>query len=327
MRRFVVAMALLAACDDDDSGGGALTAASLPGAYINAVCNTYVRCGLVSDVATCRGLDLDVEIDPELLAAVENGTVLFDESEARQCLASLGGATCTENALEADSGHCDLVFSGTVAGGGACAINAQCISQQCSLTNCPADGCCTGMCVGDTPPTPTLIGDSCATAGCDEGFCDENTSLCTARQPSGASCLSDNECLSDFCTGTCTTLPGLGEPCTANSQGADCDSLGLYCGASGTCEAFALEGESCGQTAVCSPVYQCLAGSCELRPTLGDSCSPNTSLDCIDSSWCDPATLRCTAPKADGANCQNSSECAGDCDFDTLMCVTDPICV
>lgn len=326
MRRFVLAIALLAGCGDDDGGGGPLTANGLPGAYINTICNTLVRCGIVSDVATCRGLDFEEEIDPELLVAVENGTVLFDESEARLCLASLAGATCTQDALEADSGHCDLVFSGTVAAGGACAINAQCISQQCSMTSCPVEGCCIGTCVGDTAPLPTLIGDSCANEGCDEGFCDQTTLICTARQPAGASCTDDNQCISDNCGLVCTDLPGLGEPCMLGSGGAQCNSIGLYCGASSTCEAFALEGEACGQTVACSPFYQCVAGSCTLLPTLGDTCTLD-SRGCIDNSWCDPATLRCAAPQADGATCQDNDECAGRCDFDTMTCITDPICV
>ncbi len=326
MRRFVVAIALLAACGDDDSGSGSLTPDGLAGAYINAVCGTFVQCGLITDVSTCRGLDLDFEIDPELLAAIDNGTVLFNESEARQCLASLGG-TCEDFEPESDNEHCELVFTGTVPGGGACGISAQCISQQCQFMNCPVDGCCTGMCVGDTAPVPTRLGDSCASSSCDAGYCDDVTLVCTAPKPTGSTCTDDDECAVGICDGVCTELPGAGEPCVGSSESRACNSIGLYCGAAGTCEPYALEGETCNQTTVCSPVYQCLAGACELRPTLGDTCQPNTSLDCIDKSWCDPATMRCTAPKPDGATCQESDECTGDCDFDTMTCMTDPICV
>ena len=41
----------------------------------------------------------------------------------------------------------------------------------------------------------------------------------------------------------------------------------------------------------------------------GDACDPQ-SASCIDRSYCEPATSKCTAPKADGAACTESQECA-----------------
>lgn len=325
MRRFVVAMALLAACGDDDSGSGPLTADKLPGALINTICSAYVRCGLISDANTCRSLlGREFEIDADVLAAIDNGSVVFNESEARLCLAGFGG-TCEGNRINDENDHCDLVFEGTVAAGGACGISEQCVSGQCSIPSCP-DACCYGTCVGDAPPPRPRIGEACGTYPCIDSFCDSTTLICTARKGIGAPCESENECAQGTCTGVCTTLPGPGEPCVQRDALTECNSIGLYCGVDNECVPYALDGETCGQTTICSPAYRCVGSICELQPTLGDSCTSN----CIDGSWCDPSTQRCAAPQPDGAQCESNNQCIGDCEFGSGSagtCVTPPICV
>ena len=43
---------------------------------------------------------------------------------------------------------------------------------------------------------------------------------------------------------------------------------------------------------------------------------------------CDDATMKCTAPKADGATCASDSECvSNNCDATANTCVTPPICI
>src|SRR6185312_14324109 len=89
MRRLVLTIALVAACSDD---GGPIPITGLQGAITNAYCNTYVTCGLVDDLATCRTLDIDVEIDASLIAAVQAGKVIYDADKARECLNAITGS-------------------------------------------------------------------------------------------------------------------------------------------------------------------------------------------------------------------------------------------
>ena len=320
MRRLVL-VAMVAACGGDDDGGGPLTAADLPGAIVNAACSAYVRCGLVTDVTTCRGLNLDFDFNPELAAAVEAGTVLFDETEARLCIAQFG-ESCERGRLFNDNAHCDLAFSGTVATGGACAISAQCLGQLCNVPSCP-DACCYGTCSGGyTPPPRPRVGESCyGSQTCVDSFCHEETAawICTTYRKLGEVCNESDDCERGYCTGVCTAYPKLGEPC--GEMG--CGSVGLYCGAGFVCEEYALEGETCGSSKPCSEVYQC-TGTCVLGPRVGEPCPQQ---QCIDQSYCAPSTSRCTALLPDGSFCTSDNECAGECDTGTMMCVTAPICI
>jgi hypothetical protein len=335
MRRFAVALALVAACGGDEDSGP-LEADDLPEALVSAYCNLYVQCGLIDDAATCRSLDLDLEFDADLLAAVHNGTVLYDESKARACLNSLFGGSCERNRVfDENSPECDTVFSGTIPDGGACAIDEQCISDSCNTPTCP-DACCPGTCVGnDPPPPPPRVGESCALNNdCIDSYCDETTTTCVALKSAGTACQSSRECAEGSCptaSMVCTTLPGPGEACTGSSSSA-CRDIGYYCHPTNlVCTAYGLGGDTCSpQTEPCSPIYTCdpATTTCKLRPRLGEPCSTSTSAtNCIDQSWCDPTTSICTAPKPDGATCDTNRECVGDCDFSTNTCKTDPTCI
>ena len=323
MRRLVFAVAMLAACGGDDDGGP-LTINSLPGAFVNAQCGALVRCGVITDVATCRSLDNDIDIDPEVIAAVKNGTVIFNEDEARLCISGFGNS-CDPNRLEGSGDdHCDLIVEGTIAAGGTCFIDEQCVSQECETVTCP-DACCAGTCIGDAPPVRPRVGESCADVyNCSTGYCDTTTFLCTAYKALGQPCEDENECAEGYCNGTCTAYPQEGQPCVSGET--PCGSIGLYCDTTTqVCTPYALDGETCG-TVRCSPAYTCTGGTCALRPRLGETCDVETN-NCIDESYCDPATSRCTAPKPDGASCTSSRECVGNCDYNTSMCITDPVCI
>ncbi|HEY5922107.1 MAG TPA: hypothetical protein VIV11_10575, partial [Kofleriaceae bacterium] len=149
MRRLALVIAVLAACGDDDSGGGSIPIEDLDGALMNAFCNLYVACGLIDDTATCRSLDIDLATDPNVIAAVQAGKVIYHGDNARACLATLAGTSCDRNALDrGDPEACDLMFEGTVAANGQCALDEECLSQQCDVLSCP-DACCQGTCFGD----------------------------------------------------------------------------------------------------------------------------------------------------------------------------------
>jgi len=325
MRRLALVCLLLAACSGDD-GGGPIAIDDLEPALVNAYCNLYVNCGLLEDQATCRSLDVDVDIDADLLAAVEAGKVKYDPQKARECLSGLG-ASCERGAATTSSEACDQTFTGTVAGGGQCAIDEECVSRQCDVPACP-DACCQGTCTGDAPTPRPHAGESCATnSQCVDSYCDIDTTTCTAYKPIGEACTSTTQCGLAVCANQiCTARPGPGEACTPGSA-SSCSLVGYTCSAtSQTCVAYGLGGDPCTSNAECSPIYTCgAAGTCQLRPRLGEACDANNG--CIDRSYCDEATLKCTAPKADGATCTSDRECQNDCDPNTGTCATEPICI
>jgi hypothetical protein len=327
MRRLVFAVALLAACGDD--GGGSIPLDELDGEAYSAACSFYVHCGLIDDLQTCRDLDLDIGfLDPSLRAAVEAGKVIYDGDKARECLSSLP-LSCDRNAFErSDNSACDEIFVGTLSAGAVCALDEECISQDCNVPGC-ADACCQGTCVGDAPPALPKVGESCATTfECADSFCDSATRICTAYRALGEACTGNGDCATGGCiNNVCTALPGAGEPCVSTASGSQCQEIGYVCSStSNTCVAYGLEGDPCLNERECSPLYECNASQiCTLRSTLGDACDPQ-GFGCIDSSYCDETTLMCTAPKADGAACTGDAECIGDCDFNSMTCLTPPVC-
>lgn len=330
MRRLVLAVALLAACGDDGSSGP-IPIEDLDSTLVNAACGLYVNCGLIEDAATCRSLDLDIGfLDPSLRAAVDAGKVIYHGDKARECLGSLP-ASCDRTDFErSDDSACDAIFEGTVAGGGQCAMDEECISQQCNVPGCP-DACCQGTCVGDAPPVLPMVGQSCAmTFQCQDGFCDGQTQTCVAYRQLGEACTGSGQCGQGGCiNNVCTRLAGPGEACNpVSTSGAQCADLGYTCStATSTCKPYGLTGDPCLNERECSPLYECNASQvCQLRSTRGDVCDPQ-SFGCIDRSYCDATTLTCNEPKADGAACMEDEECSGDCDFDTNTCVTPPICI
>ncbi len=329
MRRLVLAIALFAACGDD--GGGPIPIDGLEDAIINAYCSTYVNCGLVDDLALCRTLNTDVEIGAELVAAVEAGKVIYHADKARECLNGITGS-CDRTELNRGNSSlaCDDTFEGTVPAGGQCAIDEECISSSCNVPACP-DACCQGTCVGDAPPVRPRAGESCAmTANCVDSFCDQATTTCTPYLANGIACTSTNQCDDGACVnGICTALPNTGEACMASqTSSSTCLDLGDTCSATtNTCVPYGLDGDPCTTARDCSPIYTCGADqTCQLRPRLGDACG-GTLTTCIDHSYCDATTMRCTAPQPDGATCTSNQQCAsGDCD-DAGQCTTPPICI
>lgn len=333
MHKLAVVIALVAACGDDDSGGGDIPLAGFEAARINMRCNTFVSCGLIDDAAVCRSLHiLDYPTNPSVIAAVEAGKVIYHGDKARECVNSVS-TSCTGPATGLfNSDACDQMFEGTVGAGGQCALAEECVSHVCNWPQCP-DACCQGTCVGDAPPPPRpRVGESCTLAlDCIDSFCDGATMTCMAYRAPGQSCRSGGECINGTCPNQiCVANPGPGEAC--NPQTAPCGSIGLTCSATTmTCVAYGLSGDPCTGAADCSPFYSCsTAGSCELLPRLGEACSTQGAYGgCIDHSYCEPATLMCTAPKPDGSACGLDQECTSrHCDDLGLMaCATPPVCI
>lgn len=114
------------------------------------------------------------------------------------------------------------------------------------------------------------IGDGGAGASCaDRDDCDEGHGcaggVCVARPGDGEPCAAQLPCQEDHqCvpgTHTCAPAGGLdvGDGCDEGS--APC-GLGLFCGASMTCERAAFPGETCSAGLPCIGGYDCVGGAC-----------------------------------------------------------------
>jgi hypothetical protein len=324
----VLVLGLLAACSDDS--GGPLEIDDLQDAIFDAYCSLHVKCGLIEDLATCRSLRLTENFGDDIVAAVHAGKVVFHSDRAAECIARFQTTCDVARQIQERSPPvaCDEMLTGTVAAGGACALDAECTSQVCDVPSCP-EQCCTGTCVGSTPPVRPHVGESCAdSSSCIDSFCDSTSGLCTAYLADGSACATGEECRSGFCPAeVCSPRAEPGQAC---GQTAPCRDIGDACSSTTmTCTPYGLTGDPCAAASDCAPIYKCDAATskCVLGSRLGDPCGAGDI--CIDRSYCEPTTLTCTTRKSDGQPCTASAQCeSGRCDLgNTNLCEADPICL
>jgi hypothetical protein len=311
----------------------------LPGEANDAICEWFVQCGAVESADYCTPF-LPGGLNSDLQAGVDNGSIAYDAEAAADCLSDIAGASCDlDDQGRRDlfaSDDCDGVFTGTVAEGGDCYIDEQCVSEVCAALPCPQE-CCLGACAAAAAPVG--VGESCLSAKCvTEAYCDDF--VCAPLEAQGSPCSDDDNCqlgLACFSLGdgpsTCQPLPAEGEACDTSFFGfGGCNSLGLVCDpATGTCETWLFLGDACGPGSTrCSPYYlTCDAetNTCALLPDVGEPCVEA----CRGDLYCDyegvPAAGVCAARKADGASCTDDSHCVGDTCTEAGLCGTDPSCV
>lgn len=337
-----LALALTAtACTGDDDGGADYVAIDdIEAAYKDAYCTYLARCGLFPDAATCVRASLAVvaTIDPNVIAAVHAGRIIYNGNNVRTCFDAVASDSCdqTDENGRIRVPACGAYFHGTVAGGGECVLDQECISQNCSGSIVDAT-CSRGTCIGDTPPVSDAIalGMPCSSnQSCVDGaYCPIATSVCTPLLGSGATCTGSAECGYGLsCVGpsgmrTCQPLPALGETCRLDLP---CRDEGQYCSAQQLCTQVGVAGVPCTSNVQCSPYYRCdtTAGTCVQGPGPNESCASGSR--CFDAdTYCSDSTLTCVPLDADGAPCTNDLHCtSGHCDFNaaTPVCAPPPLC-
>ncbi len=124
-----------------------------------------------------------------------------------------------------------------------------------------------------------------------------------------------------------TKTTPLGAACDDIGDGTfygECNPAFGYCGSNKTCEAWKKTGEPCSVSptrSFCSPELACdgltpsKPGKCSGPPIvrqLGEPCVSISGplVDCAPGLYCDYASEKCVAKKADGATCQSDDECA-----------------
>jgi hypothetical protein len=328
MRMLVIAT-VLAACGIDE-----VTVDDYASEARDAVCRHLVKCGEIEDLATCRRLDIGVRIrlSASDRAAIDMDRIDFDGENARRCFDAVAERSCdvTSESNRALPAACRNIIVGTLRAGEVCTDGDQCISRQCERADCDV-ACCTGTCVGDSPPVVAKAGESCEFAACEaSAFCDQAVMTCVARRPRDAFCTSGEECafgLDCVQGGICATLPTLGQACTSQ-----CRDEGTTCGSTGTCVEVKLAGEMCGTSADCSRVYRCdTTKQCSPGLALGVPCSP--AQRCADEgAFCDVPTDQqfgvCVLPKPNDSPCQRDAHCESlTCDPIALRCIPEPVCL
>lgn len=339
----LVVAAVCAGCPsgDDDSGDPAsyVPLDEITGAYKGAYCTFLARCGVFPDRETCVGASLAVvpTIDANVVAAVRAGRALYNGANVKTCFDAVANDTCdqTDENGRARTPACSAFFRGTVADGGECLVDQECISQQCAGGDTQTS-CVRGTCLGDAPPnnTPLALGMPCtSTPACVDGaYCDTGTNVCTRLKASGEPCTGSTECGYGLaCAGptgerVCRPLPALGEPCDLQ---VPCRDEGQLCdGVTATCKAVGLPGAACTSSMECSPYYRCDTGTatCVKGPSRGEPCSGR----CFEAAtYCDAGSLVCVDAAADGAPCTGDLECASEhCDFNVSpsVCSPPPVC-
>ncbi|MEZ4380885.1 MAG: Dickkopf N-terminal cysteine-rich domain-containing protein [Nannocystaceae bacterium] len=295
---------------------------------VDAICDYLVGCGIAASTELCvdayRGV---LDNDPNLDAAVDNGSVVYDGEAAKQCLDSIRESTCSGDIFgaDADTDACDQVFTGTVDNGGACWFSEQCVSGSCDLGDC-VEACCEGTCIA-TPPDVGVGEDCTGAANCVSGsYCDFNSGLCAAAIGDGGTCGSDYECATDlYCLGgVCKASLPEGASCIEG----ECGAFLLGCDVdTDTCQKFRKEGEACNPLAsLCAFGLRCdeVTSKCAPPGGVGTPCG-FSGTSCANGTFCDFEVGTCQATKASGAACVLDSECQSLYCDDT--CKAEPICV
>ncbi|MEO8548574.1 MAG: hypothetical protein ABI678_01315 [Kofleriaceae bacterium] len=327
MRKLALAVLLVSGCSD----GGSIDIDHLEGALVDRYCTVYVDCGIMEDLEQCRAyFAKSFHQDEDIIAAVKAGKVIYHADKAGACLDLIGGSCNRDEVIgsRTNGEACDEVYEGTVHADGACALDAECISQDCNTPSC-AEACCQGTCVGDAKPAPRgQVGATCnSDSDCHSSFCDPSALKCTAFLADGAACTSSSQCESYSCNGNsqvCETLVAEGAACTSSAQ---CRDIADNCNSSHVCSRGVEAGVACTTSSDCKALDRCDTAThvCAERPVLGDTCTG--TYDCLDSSWCD-STNTCVAPQADGTACTDDQECTSrNCDATSNTCTTPAVCI
>jgi hypothetical protein len=167
----------------------------------------------------------------------------------------------------------------------------------------------------------------------------------------GAACSTSAQCVSGTCSyaavdcdrqttccpGTCAptrVIVAEGGACGGDSQACD---TGLYCDSltsPAVCKKRGALGATCGTFTSCLSTLTCVraagatTGTCTAYPKRGEPCTASAFSICDDAhDFCDPATTKCAARLAVGADCTAATEgCVryAACDPTSHLCVKKP---
>jgi len=374
-----IASLCLVACDDSEGGGGSdgatpgvdggvpgtdgggptgLPIEQLPGETARVICDAVFGClGPLGEAfgtpAACNagfeGALTHAQLE-QWRAAIERGTVTYDGTVAEDCIEQSAMVGC-DILLAPQPAVCAGMFTGTVAPGGACSIDEECMGEAyCAGADCPgSSGVCTARSEGG--------GDCEDNAQCQTGLaCDDGT--CVIPEPTaGLACAGQEDCaLDEICVGAMDGASGVCEDRASLETaaiGEACNLLGddmVLCTPGGHCavtgfmfpmdvEQECLEevasgaacngslpdmcpdGEYCAGT---DPMGLDFDGTCEALPGDSEPCA-DTLLGEACAAGVNCVMGTCRQPQANGASCEVDGQCfSGSCDGGT--CAAPVLC-
>lgn len=279
---------------------------------IAAQCATNVRCNQVASVDGCVAATLPI-LSPQLLADVESGVISYDPQLGYRCIQLVLAQRCNGGA---DLESCHDAFTGTLPGGAACSLNAECESDACSMTCAGTTSTCCppGSCLNGVEPRNMPLGAKCTSGACGEGeFCDTTADLCRAKLGEGDSC-KDGICQQGLVCSNISANCVQPSPVGGTCDGDFCDGQTALCSAGATCVAAPQPGDSCTGD-YCDVALNCVNGICVAPGVIGQSCVGsdgsqqcqngitglgNEELACVNGvcaqRYAPPAEIACLSP-------------------------------
>jgi hypothetical protein len=303
----------LVACGDDETTAappGPIKVENLAGEFEKADCEAKVRCTVMPDLATCTDVDGADYTLLQLIADVTSGKVTYDEQGGRDWVEAIRKAPCQSTLAVAKSIEAAYkkAFAGTVAVGGACFVDGECVDfGLCDRAACQGGpACCVGVCT----PAPAQVeeGGDCSMGTCvDSAFCGgpedpdgeggappTGGATCQPRADNGQDCDDTFGCQdAQRCgNGKCYKLSPSGQPCNPNLQ-VSCIDFSNWCEPTeGKCVALPPAGQPCGSNgAQCALYAFCDGGTCQPKPSVGEACD-DQGQPCIGDLRCQDDTCQ-----------------------------------
>ena len=285
---------------------------------------------------------------PLFEAAIARGTLGYDPALMPACLDAIAAGGCDTLAGGLLPAACDAAVAGTVAVGGACDLDVECLDDAA----CVQDAVCPGTCTARGGP-----GRSCTrTEECQRGFvCDSTT--CTAPPTDGQACKGPSApdcrvgliCVGGSATrqGTCHTQANI----FTAAVGATCDlQAGPWCQAGLSCVVDSIptpgsptllcarpvaSGAACkgGIPDQCPGEEYCTArlamgmidGTCAPLPVGGEPCATRLAGPICAAGYTCVSSL-CRPLQANGGACGDAAECYGGV-CTSGVCVAPTLCM
>lgn len=335
---FILSLVLIVSgCANETKSSAVIAIDDLESMMQTLYCERFIECKnvfyaeLFSTTQECIEFFTEegtMEFDP-VVEKVKSGDVEYDGKKADECIDAMKELGCKIFDIPSPE-ICLGTFTGTIADGGECTIDAECESRYCDIQQgCP--GKCTPQ--AEAGEACNAEGSSCVHGAdcngekcveftgviadgksCDEAFlwCGENSycmeGKCQPKLKEGDNC----EAYQDAC--------GKGMFCSPEKDNNVCVKGSVVEEAGAVCDYT--EGSICNplKDLYCHINYETYAGTCGAAKKEGDDCldtSTKTFYQCEDGLFCkiEMAKGTCTKLKDLGETCLNDNECeSGYCD-------------
>jgi hypothetical protein len=138
---------------------------------------------------------------------IDEGRIHFDAAQAHICVDALQSLACPmfEPATRYRETYCTSPFHGTVADGGTCGTDEECVSTSCVF----GPGSTSGTCTARLPSGAACGANSAACTGADRcQVASDGSEACGLGQPDGFACSRDDDCIDHWCKGAGLFTPG-----------------------------------------------------------------------------------------------------------------------